>query len=431
MARPLSDRAGSSEHRAASMDIPTRDAAVACDRSDPLARFRDRFAIPEGTIYLDGNSLGALPVATADRVAKVVTAEWGRDLIRSWNVNDWMHMPTRVGDKIGRLIGAAPGQVLSADSTSVNVFKLAAGALRLRPDRRTVVSDRGNFPTDLYMVQGLSDLIGGRCELRVVEEGEVASAIDDTTALVMLTEVNYRTGWRHDMRAVTAAAHAKGALVLWDLAHSAGAFPLDLDGCGVDLAVGCGYKYLNGGPGAPAFLYVAKRWQDTLAVPLSGWLGHAAPFDFDLAYRPADGIRRQQCGTPPVLSMAALEVGVDLMLEADLAAVRAKSQALIDLFLARVEATCGAFGFRVVTPRDPAARGSQVSIAHGDGFAIMQELIARGVIGDFRAPDILRFGLTPLYVGYADVWDAVETLADIMRTGSWDRPENRRRGVVT
>jgi kynureninase len=230
---------------------------------------------------------------------------------------------------------------------------------------------------------------------------------------------------------VTEAAHAKGALVLWDLAHSAGAFPVDLDGCGVDFAVGCGYKYLNGGPGAPAFLYVAKRWQDTLAVPLSGWLGHAAPFDFDLAYRPADGIRRQQCGTPPVLSMAALEVGVDLMLEADLAAVRAKSQALIDLFLARVEASCGEWGFRVVTPRDPAVRGSQVSIAHPEGFAIMQALIGRGVIGDFRAPDILRFGLTPLYVGYADVWDAVETLADIMRTGSWDRPENRRRGVVT
>ncbi|MFN8927127.1 MAG: kynureninase [Rhodospirillales bacterium] len=413
------------------MDTDTRAAAVARDRSDALAGFRDRFALPGGTVYLDGNSLGALPCATADRVARVVTAEWGRDLIRSWNVNEWMHMPTRVGDKIGRLIGAAPGQVLSADSTSVNVFKLAAGALRLRPDRRTVVSDRGNFPTDLYMVQGLSDLIGGRCELRVVEEGEVASAIDDTTALVMLTEVNYRTGWRHDMRKVTEAAHAKGALVLWDLAHSAGAFPVDLDGCGVDFAVGCGYKYLNGGPGAPAFLYVAKHWQDTLAVPLSGWLGHAAPFDFDLAYRPADGIRRQQCGTPPVLSMAALEVGVDLMLEADLAAVRAKSQALIDLFLARVEASCGEWGFRVVTPRDPAVRGSQVSIAHPEGFAIMQALIGRGVIGDFRAPDILRFGLTPLYVGYADVWDAVETLADIMRTGSWDRPENRRRGVVT
>jgi len=418
------------------MDITARDAqsrqdAVARDRADPLAGFRDRFALPDGTIYLDGNSLGALPRATADRVARVVTAEWGRDLIRSWNVNDWMHMPGRIGDKIGRLIGAGPGQVLSADSTSVNVYKLAAGALGLRPDRNVVLSDSGNFPTDLYMVQGLSDLLGGRCALRVVDEAEVAAAIDDTTALVMLTEVNYRTGRRHDMRAITAQAHAKGALVLWDLAHSAGAFPVDLDGCDVDFAVGCGYKYLNGGPGAPAFLYVAKRWQDSLAAPLAGWLGHAAPFAFDLSYRPADGIRRQQCGTPPVISMAALEVGVDLMLEADMAAVRVKSQALIDLFLERLDATCADFGFRVVTPLDPAVRGSQVSIAHPEGFAIMQELIARGVIGDFRAPDILRFGLTPLYVGYADVWDAVAILADIMRTGAWDKPENRRRGVVT
>jgi len=409
----------------------TRESLVALDAADPLKGFRDRFDLPEGTIYLDGNSLGPLPKATPDRVAEVMRREWGRDLISSWNVHDWIGMAGRVGDKIGRLVGAAPGQTLASDSTSVNLFKLLAGALGLRPDRRIVLSDTGNFPTDLYMAQGLAELTAGRCELRVVDPDDVAGAIDADTALVMLTEVDYRTGRRHDMKAVTAAAHAAGALALWDLAHSAGAFPVDLDGCEADFAVGCGYKYLNGGPGAPAFLYVASRWQDAVRQPLSGWLGHEAPFAFDLDYRPAPGIGRQKCGTPPILSMAALEVGVDLMLEADMAEVRRKSLALADAFMDLAEARLSRFGFTLATPRGHAVRGSQASLRHPEGYAIMQALIRRGVVGDFRAPDILRFGFTPLYVRHADVWDAVAVLEDVMETAAWDRPELKRRAAVT
>jgi len=401
------------------------------DAADPLAPFRDRFDLPAGTIYLDGNSLGPLPKATADRVAQVIRQQWGRDLIASWNTHDWINMAQRVGDKIGRLVGAASGEVLACDSTSVNLFKLVAGALALRPGRRVVLSDTGNFPTDLYMVQGLSRLLEGRCELRLVDEAAVADAVDADTALVMLTEVNYRTGRRHDMADITRAAQAKGALVLWDLAHSAGAFPVDLNGCNADFAVGCGYKYLNGGPGAPAFLFVAKRWQDAMRSPLSGWLGHEAPFAFDLAYRPGEGIRRQQCGTPPILSLAALEAGIDLMLEADMAEIRRKSLAMTDLFLAGVRQECAGFGFEIATPAAHAARGSQVSLRHPEGYAIMQALIRRGVVGDFRAPDILRFGFTPLTLRYAEVWDAVQVLKDVMATAAWDRDELRQRALVT
>lgn len=409
----------------------TRGVLAAMDADDPLKRFRDRFDLPEGVIYLDGNSLGPLPRETPGRVAEVISREWGRDLISSWNVHDWIGMAGRIGDKIGRLVGAAPGQTLASDSTSVNLFKLLAGALALRPDRRIVLSDTGNFPTDLYMVQGLAELTAGRCELRVVDPADVAGAIDADTALVMLTEVDYRTGRRHDMRALTAAAHAAGALALWDLAHSAGAFPVDLDGCRADFAVGCGYKYLNGGPGAPAFLYVAERWQEAVRQPLSGWLGHEAPFAFDLDYRPAPGVGRQRCGTPPILSMAALEVGVDLMLEADMAEVRRKSLALTDAFMDLAEARLSRFGFALATPREHAVRGSQASLRHPEGYAIMQALIRRGVVGDFRAPDILRFGFTPLFVRHADVWDAVAAIEEIMETSAWDRPELKRRAAVT
>lgn len=408
-----------------------RAACEALDRDDPLFRHRDSFVLPDGIVYLDGNSLGALPKATASRVADAIERQWGRDLITSWNKAGWIELPRRVGDKIGRLIGAAPGETLVADSTSINVFKVLAAALALRPGRHRILSDTGNFPTDLYMAQGLVELRAAGHRLHLVPPEEIAASIDEDTAVVMLTEVDYRTGLLHDMRALTAAAHAKGALVLWDLSHSAGAFPVDLGGCRADLAVGCGYKYLNGGPGAPAFLYVAARHQEGFVQPLSGWLGHAAPFAFDTAYAPAKGIGRYLCGTPPVLSVIALDCGVDTLLAADMTAVRAKSMRLTSLFIELVEGLCAGHGLALASPRDPARRGSQVSFSHPEGYAIMQALIARGVIGDFRAPDILRFGFTPLYLRHVDAWLAAEALRDILETRAWDEPRFKRRAVVT
>jgi kynureninase len=411
--------------------IMTRDEALALDRADKLAAFRDRFALPTDIVYLDGNSLGALPKATPARLAAVIESEWGDGLIRSWNRHGWIDLPRRVGDKIGRLIGARPGEVMVADSTSINLFKLIAAALRLRPERRIIVSERENFPTDLYVAQGLIELLGDRHELRLATPETLDDVIGDDVALVLLTHVNYRSGRMHDMEAVTRLAHESGALMLWDLAHSAGALPVDLAGCNADLAVGCGYKYLNGGPGAPAFLYVAQRLQESFRSPLTGWLGHAAPFDFDPSYRPAPGIASAIVGTPPILSLAALEIGIDLALEADLAAVRAKSLALAHLFVERVTESCAGFGLTLASPARDAERGSQICYAHPEGYAIMQALIARGVIGDFRAPDILRFGFTPLYTSFADVFDAVEILRAVLASGAWDRPEFKRRAAVT
>ncbi|MDQ7030452.1 MAG: kynureninase [Ardenticatenia bacterium] len=413
------------------MSPVTRAELEALDARDPLAPFRERFDLPDGVIYLDGNSLGALPRPTAKRVQELVTREWGQDLIRSWNVHGWIDLPRRVGAKIARLIGAAPDEVVVCDSTSINLFKVLAAALRLRPERRVILSDTGNFPTDLYMAQGLVELLGQQHEVRIVDERDVLNAIDDQVAVVMLTQVNYRTGYLHDMAAITRRAHERGALVIWDLAHSAGALPVDLNGCGVDFAVGCGYKYLNGGPGAPAFLFVAKKWQAHVRSPLWGWLGHAEPFAFELTYRPADGIGRFLCGTPPVLSMAALEVGVDFLLEADIEAVRHKSQLLGHHFIALADQELVPFGFEVTSPRDPNRRGSQVSLRHPEGYPMVQALISRGIIGDFRAPDILRFGLAPLYVRYVDVWETVMALREIVETRAWDRPEFRRRAKVT
>jgi len=408
----------------------TRDEALALDRADALAAFRARFALPDGVVYLDGNSLGALPKATPARLAAVIAQEWGDGLIRSWNRHGWIDLPRRVGDKIGRLIGARPGEVMVADSTSVNLFKLIAAALRLRPDRRVIVSERENFPTDLYVAQGLIELLGGRHELRLVTPNTLDAALDDEVALVLLTHVNYRSGRMHDMAAVTRRAHESGALMLWDLAHSAGALPVDLAGSDADLAVGCGYKYLNGGPGAPAFLYVAQRLQDSFRSPLTGWLGHAAPFDFDPLYRPAPGIASAIVGTPPILSLAALEIGVDLALEADMAAVRRKSLALSRLFIDLVAQDCAGLGLALASPARDEERGSQVSYAHDEGYAVMQALIARGVIGDFRQPDIIRLGLTPLYLRFVDLWNAAEILADIIATRAWDKPELKRRAKV-
>jgi len=403
----------------------------ALDAGDPLAGFRERFALPDGVIYLDGNSLGALPKATLDRVTQVIGEEWGGSLIRGWTAHHWIDLPRRVGDKIGQLIGAQPGEVLVADSTSVNLFKLMAAALRLQPERRVILSERSNFPTDLYIAEGLIDLLGGRHELRLVDGAGIADAIDGDTALVSLTHVNYRTGAMHDLGDITARAQRAGALTLWDLAHSAGAVPVDLNGAKADFAVGCGYKYLNGGPGAPAFLFAASRHHVELRPALSGWMGHAAGFAFESCYRPAAGLERMLVGTPAVISLAALEAGVDLMAEADGAALRAKSRALGSLFAQLVAQRCAGHGLRLASPADDAARGSQICFAHDHGYPIMQAMIARGVIGDFRAPDILRFGFAPLYVRHADVWHAVDHLRAVMDSGEWGRPEFHGRASVT
>jgi kynureninase len=408
----------------------TLEEARALDAADPLAPFRDRFALPEGVIYLDGNSLGALPRATPDRLAEAVREEWGNDLIRSWNSADWIGAPQRIGAKIARIVGAKPNEVLVADSTSVNLFKLLVAGIGARPGRTVILSEPGNFPTDLYVAQGVAALLPG-VEVRTVARERIADAIDEDVAIVMLTHVHYKSGARFDMAAITRAAHEKGALMLWDLSHSAGAVDVDLGARDVDLAIGCGYKYLNGGPGAPAFLFVAERLQESLRSPLTGWMGHAAPFDFGDGYAPGQGIARFLCGTPPVLGMVALEVGVDLMLEADRSALFAKSQALCTMFIDLVEDRCAGLGFTCITPRNADARGSHVSFAHEQGYPIMQALIARGVIGDFRAPDILRFGLTPLYVGYRDVWNAVEILRDILATEAWRAPAFNLRAAVT
>ena len=409
----------------------TLETMGALDAADPLADVREQFHLPAGIIYLDGNSLGPLPKATAARVAAVVSQEWGEGLIRSWNAAGWMELPRRIGDKIGQLIGARPGEVVVADSTSVNLFKVLAAGLRLNPQRRVILSERENFPTDLYMAQGLIDLLGQGHELRLVAGDEIAAALDDETALLLLTHVNYRTGRVFDMGALTAQAHQQGVLTVWDLAHTAGALPVDLHAAQADFAVGCGYKYLNGGPGAPAFVYVAQRHHERFQQPLSGWLGHAQPFAFDWHYEPAAGIGRTLCGTPPLISLAALECGVDIALANDLHAVRAKSLAMTELFIGLVEALCAGQGLTLATPRDPLLRGSQVSFQHEQGYPIMQALIARGVIGDFRAPDILRFGFTPLYLRYVDVWHAAHHLAEVLISREWDQAHFNQRGKVT
>ncbi|MDB5423622.1 MAG: kynureninase, partial [Phenylobacterium sp.] len=375
------------------------------------------------------NSLGPPPKTALARLADVAAREWARDLIRSWNVNGWLEAPLRVGGKIAGLIGARPHEVAVADSTSVNLFKLAAGALSLRPGRTTILSETGNFPTDLYVLQGLAALLSD-ARLRAVASEQVAEAIDEDTAVVVLTEVHYKSARRWDMAALTAAAHARGALILWDLSHSAGAVATDLNGCGADLAVGCGYKYLNGGPGAPAFLFVAERHQAAIRSPLSGWMGHAEPFAFDDDFRPAADIRAQITGTPPILGLAALEAGVDLQLQADPARVEAKGLALADLFMDLVEARCAGFGVAVASARG-ARRGLHVALTHPEGYAIVQALMARGVIGDFRAPDVLRFGFSPLYLSHAEVWDAVEILREVLATRAWDTEVFRTRAAVT
>ena len=390
---------------------------------------RALFQLPQGVIYLDGNSLGPLPRGVQARLLEAVNAEWGELLIRAWNDAGWMTLPRRVGDRVGRLIGAPPGSVVMGDTLSVKVYQALASALELIPDRRVVLSDSGNFPTDLYMAEGLLGSLGRGHTLKTVAPDEVAAAIDESVAVLMLTEVDYRTGRRHDMPALIRKAHSVGALVIWDLAHSAGALPVDVAGADTDFAVGCTYKYLNGGPGSPAFIYVAPRLADRARPALSGWMGHAAPFAFDLAYRPGTGIERMRVGTPPILALAALDAALDVWDDVDMADVRRASLHLAETFIAQVESRCPEL--ELASPRDGRERGSQVSFRHPQGHAIMQALIARGVIGDFRAPDILRFGLTPLYIGESDILAAVAIMGDVMDTCAWDRPEFRTQGLVT
>jgi kynureninase len=394
-----------------------------------FTRTRSFFHLPDGVIYLDGNSLGPLPVAAQERITDMLRAEWGEQLIRGWNSAGWMEQPRRVGDRVGRLIGAPPGTVVMGDTLSIKVYQAVASALQLNPSRRVILSDNGNFPSDLYMAQGLIDTLGRGYALRVVEPDEVEDAIDDTVAVLMLTEVDYRTGRLHDMNALTGKAHAAGALTVWDLAHSAGALPVDVTGADADFAVGCTYKYLNGGPGAPAFIYVAPRHAEAARPALSGWLGHEAPFAFDLDYRPGRGIDRMRCGTPPVIALTVLDAALDVWDGVSIEDVRRASIALADFFICEAEARCP--DLALASPRDGARRGSQVSFRHPQGYAIMQALIARGVIGDFRAPDAMRFGFTPLYVGKAEIASAIDILEEVLANGLWDRPEYRKRALVT
>lgn len=399
------------------------------DLNDVLKSKKDAFQIPDGVIYLDGNSLGVLPKHVPDRLQEVVRSEWGTSLIRAWNTHSWIDLPGRTGDRIGKLIGAPAGTVVACDSTSVNVFKVLSAALSLRPDRKVILSDAGNFPTDLYVASGLKELLAKGHELRVVAPEDVRSAITPDVAVLMLTQVDYRTGRVHDMADLTELAHEAGALAIWDLAHSAGAIPVDLQGAKADFAVGCGYKYLNGGPGAPAFLYVAPDHQDKVASPVTGWMGHEAPFAFDQDYRPVTGINRMTVGTPPILSLSSLHAALDVFEDVDMNDIRAKSISLSELFISEVEAKCPQL--QLASPRDPHQRGSQVSFSFTEGYAVMQALIARGVIGDFRAPDIMRFGFTPLYLSHQDIVNAVEILSDILETRSWDTPAFKTRAKVT
>jgi len=397
--------------------------------SDIFAKTRRLFDLPDNLVYLDGNSLGPLPKSVAERVSREITVGWGEKLVRGWNEHGWMDMQMEAGNRVAGLIGAPEGSVIVADSTSVNLFKVLTAALAMAGDRRKILSDSGNFPSDLYVAQGVIGTLARGHQLVVAKPEDVETAIDGDVAVLMLTEVDYRTGRRHDMKRLTERARAAGAVTIWDLAHSAGAFPVDLAGCNVDFAIGCGYKYLNGGPGAPAFLYIRPDLAKNIAPALAGWLGHEVPFDFDLDYRPAPGIDRMRVGTPPILSLAAFTSALEVWDGVDLAAVRTRSIELSELFIAEVEARCPQL--ELASPRDPQVRGSQISFRFHQGYAVMQALIANGVIGDFRAPDIIRFGFTPLYLSKEDVGRAARTIEKVMRDRLWDTPAYKARAKVT
>ena len=412
--------------------IPDLAAVEAMDARDTLRGMRDRFILPDGLIYLDGNSLGAASKSAFAEIDKAAKKEWSQNLIRAWNRDGWFDMPVELGDRIGRLIGAASGQTVVADTTSVNIYKALHAALGLRPDRTTIVAEGGSFPTDLYMAEGVASTRPGTVlRLEGVDAPAIEDLIDDRVAVVLVNHVNYKTGELRDMAALTRKAHDAGALVVWDLCHTAGALPIDLDGSNVDFAVGCTYKYLNGGPGAPAYIYVARRHLADARQPLSGWWAHARPFAFEQRFAGDDGIRRFQCGTQPILSLRALKGALDIWADVDMEALRAKSIALTDLFIELVESKCAGHGLTLESPRDGSRRGSQVSFAHENAYPVMQALIDRGVIGDFRAPATMRFGFTPLYTSFGDVWRAVEILEDILRGGAWKDERFAVRTAVT
>mgnify|MGYP000318429415 CR=1 FL=1 len=405
------------------------------DAQDPLRHFRDEFELPEDTIYLNGNSLGAMPVRALAQARNTVVEQWGKDLIRSWNTHGWFQMAETLGDRLAPLIGADAGEVVLTDSTGINLFKVLAAALRLQaeraPHKTRIVMEGSNFPTDNYTAQGLVEMLGDRHEIIFAEEDEIEHAIDERVAVVCLTQVHYKSGRVLDMQAITEKTHRCGALSIWDLCHSAGAMPVSLNDCGADFAVGCTYKYLNCGPGSPGFIFTAKRHQGTALQPLTGWWGHAVPFAFERDYRPAQDIRQMLSGTQPIVSLGLCEVGLDIATRADLKQVQEKSRTLGDLFIRLLDEQCAEFGFQVVSPRDASRRGSQVAIAHPQGYAIMQALIARNIVGDFRAPDVMRFGFSALYVSYLDVWNTVQALRHIMRDQLWQNPVYQQRHAVT
>ncbi|NVZ91991.1 kynureninase [Pseudomonas yamanorum] len=416
--------------------MTTRTHCLTLDAQDPLAPLRNQFALPAGVIYLDGNSLGARPVAALERAQAVIAEEWGNGLIRSWNSAGWADLSQRLGSRLAPLIGARDGEVVITDTTSINLFKVLSAALTVQreraPSRKVIVSEASNFPTDLYIAEGLTELLQQGYSLRLVNSpDELPQAIDQDTAVVMLTHVNYKTGYMYDMQAQTALSHECGALAIWDLAHSAGAVPIDLHQAAADYAIGCTYKYLNGGPGSQAFVWVNPALVDVVTQPLSGWFGHTRQFAMESRYAPSQGIARYLCGTQPITSLAMVECGLDIFAQTDMASLRAKSLALTDLFIERVESRCAAHDLTLITPREHARRGSHVSFEHPEGYAVIQALIARGVIGDYREPRIMRFGFTPLYTSFAEVWDAVEILGEILDQKAWDQPQFKVRHSVT
>jgi len=418
------------------MTTITKESCLLLDQQDPLASFKNHFDLPAHTLYMDGNSLGILPKTALKRAEQVISQEWGSDLIKSWNSAGWFEMPKRLGDKLGQLIGAKNGETVVTDTTSLNIFKVTSAALKIqqqqKPNRRIIISERHNFPSDLYMLEGLIKLLKQNYELRLIDDNlSLSDALDENTAVVLLSHVNYRSGYLWDMQSVTKQIQDAGALAIWDLCHSVGAVPIDLNAANADFAVGCTYKYLNAGPGAPAFVWVNAKHADNCEQPLSGWWGHNEPFKMTSSYAPANGVQRYLCGTQPIISLALVECGIDIHLAAGMSAIRQKSLALTDLFITLVEEKCAGFDLTLATPRDHNIRGSHVSFAHQEGYAIMQNLIAKDVIGDYREPSILRFGITPLYFGFVDVWNAVTILQDILTSKSWQNPEFKKRHAVT
>ncbi len=405
------------------------------DAEDELANLKSQFDLPQGVIYLDGNSLGAKPIKAMDCAQQVINQQWGTDLINSWNKAGWWDLPVRLGNKIGQLVGALENETVVTDTTSMNLFKVLATAIGIQqqhPTRKTIIAERDSFPTDLYMIEGFMALINQGYKLQLIDQPEdLPQYLDEQTAVVVLSHVNYRTGYLHDMAAVNQQAHAQGALIIWDLCHSIGAVPIDLNGSNSDFAIGCTYKYLNGGPGSPAMLWVHSRYQTAFNQPLSGWWGHAKPFAMDVSYTPADNVRRYLCGTQPIVSMSLVECGVDIFLQTDMQALRQKSLRLTDVLIQLLEQECAGYDLTLITPREHLHRGSHISVRHPHGYAIVQALIARGVIGDYREPEVIRLGVTPLYLSFCDIWQAVQHLKQVLVSQEWAQPQFQTRRQVT